>query len=130
MTFCGIFPYGTALSLWRMGSRARGFQSGVRVSGFQSTGVPECRTWVPERGEGVPERGEGVPEGGEGVPERRGSRVHGVPERTGSAVALYGLTCSSAHGIFLDQGSSPCCLRCKVDSQPLNHQGSPSNFLF
>ena len=116
MTFCRIFPYGTALSLWRMGSRARGFQSGVRVSGFQSTGVPECRAWVPEHGEGVP--------------ERRGSRVHGVPERTGSAVALYGLTCSSAHGIFLDQGSSPCCLRCKVDSQPLNHQGSPSNFLF
>ena len=35
------------------------------------------------------------------------------------------LSCSSACGIFLDQGSNPCLLHWQVDSLPLSHQGSP-----
>ena len=43
---------------------------------------------------------------------------HGV-QSTGSTVVAHGLSCSSACGIFPDQGSNPCPLtgRC--------HQGSP-----
>ena len=32
-----------------------------------------------------------------------------------------------AHGIFFNQGSNLCSLRWWVDSQPLDHQGRPSN---
>ena len=35
------------------------------------------------------------------------------------------LSCPSARGIFLDQGSNPCLLPWQVDSLPLSHQGSP-----
>lgn len=41
MTSCRVFPYGTALSLWRVGSRARGFQSVAK--GFQSVGGSRAR---------------------------------------------------------------------------------------
>ena len=40
----------------------------------------------------------------------------------GSAVAAHGLSCSTACGIFLDQGSNPCPLHWHVDSLPLSHQ--------
>ena len=33
-------------------------------------------------------------------------------------------SCSTARGIFLDQGWNPCPLHCKADSSPLDHQGS------
>ena len=33
------------------------------------------------------------------------------------------LSCSTACGIFLDQGSNPCLLHWQVDSLPLSHQG-------
>ena len=37
----------------------------------------------------------------------------------------HGLSCSTACGIFPDQGSNPRPLHWQVDSQPLHHHGSP-----
>ena len=45
--------------------------------------------------------------------------------RAGSAVVAHGASCSTACGIFPDQGSNPCPLHWQADSQPLRHQGSP-----
>ena len=50
--------------------------------------------------------------------------------RAGSVVVAHGLSCSSACGIFLDQGSNPCPLHWQTDSQPLCHQRSPCLLLF
>ena len=47
-----------------------------------------------------------------------------------SVVVAHGLSCSAACGIYPDQGSNPCPLHCQTDSQPLRHQGSPSNSFF
>ena len=41
---------------------------------------------------------------------------------------VWGLTCSTACGIFLDQGSNPHLLHWQSDSYPLHHQGSPTLF--
>ena len=38
------------------------------------------------------------------------------------------VSCSTACGIRLDQGSNPCSLHWQVDPQPLRHQGSPLLF--
>ena len=38
----------------------------------------------------------------------------------------HGLSCSTACGIFPDQGLNPCPLHWQVDSQPLLCQGSPA----
>ena len=38
--------------------------------------------------------------------------------------------CSVACGIFPDWGSNPCPLHWQADSQPLDHQGRPSNEMF
>ena len=46
--------------------------------------------------------------------------------RAGSVVVAHGPSCSTARGIFPDQGSNPCPLHWQADSQPLRHQGSPS----
>ena len=46
-------------------------------------------------------------------------------ESAGSAVVLHGLSCSTACGIFPDQGLNPCLLHWQTDSLPLSHQGSP-----
>ena len=46
--------------------------------------------------------------------------------RAGSVVVAHGPNCSAACGIFPDQGSNPCRLHWQADSQPLQHQGSPS----
>ena len=43
---------------------------------------------------------------------------------TGSVVVAHGLSCSSACGIFPDQGSNPYPLHWQVNSHPLRHQGS------
>ena len=43
----------------------------------------------------------------------------------GSVVVAHGPSCSTARGIFPDQGSNPCPLHQQADSQPLRHQGSP-----
>ena len=49
--------------------------------------------------------------------------------RTGSVIMAHGPSCSTACGIFPDQGSNPCPLHWQADSQPLRHQGSPVIFL-
>ena len=43
----------------------------------------------------------------------------------GSVVVVHGLSHSMPCGISPDQGWNSCALHCKVDSQPLDHQGSP-----
>ena len=45
--------------------------------------------------------------------------------RAGSVIVAHGPSCSTACGIFPDQGSNPCPLHWQADSQPLCHQGSP-----
>ena len=45
---------------------------------------------------------------------------------TGSIVVANGLSCSTACGIFPDQGLNLCRLHWQADSQPLCHQGSPT----
>ena len=49
------------------------------------------------------------------------------PRLLGSLVAVHGLSCSAACGIFLDEGSNLCPLQ--VGSYSLFHQGSPAVFL-
>ena len=50
--------------------------------------------------------------------------------RAGSAVVAHGPSCSAACGILPDQGSNPCPLHWQADSQPLRHQGSPTETTF
>ena len=50
--------------------------------------------------------------------------AHGL-SRAASVVAAHRLSCSSACGIFPDQGSNPCPLHQQVDSYPLNYQRDP-----
>ena len=45
--------------------------------------------------------------------------------RAGSVIVAHGPSCSTACGIFPDQGSNPCAPHWQADSQPLRHQGSP-----
>ena len=47
----------------------------------------------------------------------------------GSVVVAHGPSCSTACGIFPDQGSNPCPLHWQADSQPLHHQGSPVSII-
>lgn len=44
---------------------------------------------------------------------------------TGSVVAVHGVSCFRAFGIFPDQRLNPCPLHWQVDSSSLDHQGSP-----
>ena len=44
-------------------------------------------------------------------------------------VVAYGLSCSVACGIFLDQGSNLYLLLWQADSLPLRYQGSPYKFV-
>ena len=46
--------------------------------------------------------------------------------RAGSVVVAHRPSYSAAYGIFPDQGSNPCPLHQQADSQPLHHQGSPT----
>ena len=50
--------------------------------------------------------------------------------RTGSVIVAHGPSCSTAYGIFPDQGSNPCPLHWQADSQPLHHQGSPISLFY
>ena len=50
-------------------------------------------------------------------------------QNTGSIVMAHGLRCSTACGIFLDQGLNPCLLNWQEDSLPLSHQASPKVIL-
>ena len=45
-----------------------------------------------------------------------------------SAVVVCGLSCPAARGVFPDQGGNPCPPRWQVDSEQLDHQGSPQEF--
>ena len=47
----------------------------------------------------------------------------------GLEVVVHRLCCSSACGIFLDQGSNPCPPHWQADSSPLYHQGCPDPIL-
>ena len=49
--------------------------------------------------------------------------------RAGSVIVAHGPSCSTACGIFPDQGSNPCPLHWQADSQPLRHQGSPVHYI-
>ena len=51
-------------------------------------------------------------------------------QNTGPAVAVHGLSCSTACGILRDQGSNSCLLHWQADSLPLSHQRSPTILLF
>ena len=46
----------------------------------------------------------------------------------GLLVVVPGLSCSTACGIFLDQGLNPCPLHWQTDFKLLDHQGSPRTF--
>ena len=46
--------------------------------------------------------------------------------RSGSAAMAHGPSHSAACGIFPDRGTNPCPLHRQADSQPLHHQGSPT----
>ena len=48
----------------------------------------------------------------------------------GSVLVAHRLSCSTACGSFLDQGSNPYPLHWQADSSPLSHQGSPSDPFF
>ena len=50
--------------------------------------------------------------------------------RAGLVVVAHGPSCSTACGIFPDQGSNPYPLHWQADSQPLHHQGSPGSYFF
>ena len=45
----------------------------------------------------------------------------------GSVIVAHGPSCSAACGIFPNQGLNLCPLHWQADSQPLRHQGSPTN---
>ena len=45
--------------------------------------------------------------------------------RAGSVTVAHRPSCSTACGMFPDQGLNPCPLHWQADSQPLRHQGSP-----
>ena len=47
-----------------------------------------------------------------------------LPIVVASLVAVHGLSCPTACGIFLAQGSNLCPLHLQADSYPLRHQGS------
>ena len=72
-----------------------------------------------------------------GAPLHRGARAShylglSLPStgsrRAGSVIVAHGPSCSSACGIFPDQGSNPRPLHWQADSQPLRHQGSPLHY--
>ena len=52
------------------------------------------------------------------------------PWSTGSIAVAHGLRCSTACGVFPDQGSNPGLLHGQAGSSPLSHQGRPSRWLF
>ena len=54
-----------------------------------------------------------------------GSRAPWLLLAGSAVVVVHGLSCSTACGIFLDQGLNLCPLHWQVDSYPLRLQGSP-----
>ena len=67
---------------------------------------------------------------GEWASHHRGLSLRSTgSRRAGSVVVAHGPSCSTACGIFPDQGSNPCPLQWQADSQPLRHQGSPVSWV-
>ena len=52
-----------------------------------------------------------------------------APENKLSSCSTWS-SCSTACGIFLDQGLTPCLLHWQADSLPLNHQGAPHFYMY
>ena len=52
------------------------------------------------------------------------------PRHTGSAAVVHWLGCSTACGIFPNQGSNPCVLHWQAFSSPQSQQGNPDLFYF
>ena len=52
-----------------------------------------------------------------------------APEHRLSSCSTWS-SCSTACGIFLDQGLTPCLLHWQADSLPLNHQGAPHFYMY
>ena len=57
-----------------------------------------------------------------------GLLARGPQSAPASGVVAHGLSCSTACGIFLDQGSNPCLLHWQADPYLLLHQESPTFF--
>ena len=79
-------------------SRSTGFSScGIRA--LECAGFSSCVAWAQQL-------------------RHVGSRVRGLQQlwHVGSVVVAHGLSCSTACGIFLDQGSNPCPLQWQADS--------------
>ena len=69
------------------------------------------------------------------APERMGSVVCSTQvlslRHASSVVVAHGLSCPTTGGILVPwTGPNPRLLHCKVDSLPLDHQGSPSTYSF
>ena len=91
------------------------FLSGTRSS---------CGAWASHRG--------GCSCGAH-APGRVGSSCRGFRALQQGSVMVPGLSCSTARGIFLDQGSNPCLLRLldwKADSFTTVPPGEPSPVIF
>ena len=50
---------------------------------------------------------------------------HGLYSMRASVVLVHRLSCSLAHGIFLDQGQNLCFMHWQAGSLPLSHQDCP-----
>ena len=55
---------------------------------------------------------------------------HGLQGTGSAAVVAHRLSCPTACGSFLDQGSNPHLLHWQMESLPLSHQGSPVFYSF
>ena len=91
------------LQLWQAGATLRCGAWASHCSGFSCCGAWALGTWASV------------------VVARR-------LQSTVSVVVAHWLSCSTACGIFLDQGSNPCPLHWQVDS--LHHKGSPIFYAF
>ena len=81
------------------------------------SGLSRCGAWTPGALASV------------AVAHRFSSCSSQAPERKPSSVA-HGPSCSAACGIFPEQGLNLCPPHWQADSQPLRHQGSPSNNVY
>ena len=137
---CAAFSLPCLLSLWSAGSRRVGFcsqgmwaqqlghvGSAVGVRGLRSWGTGDQQLGHIGSAVGV----HGLSSWGTGAQRlgHVGSEVAAPRlQSTGSVVVAHELSCSTACGLFPDQGQNP--LHWQEDSLPLSHQGSPSPNFF
>ena len=107
---CAGFSLWWLLLLWSIGSRHTGFSS-CNTWALEHAGFSSCSGWAQQLW-------------------HSGSRVRGLQQlwhvasgvvarelqSAGLVVVAQGLSCSTAYGIFLDQGSNPCPLHWQADS--------------